>query len=30
VENTAPHTAAGDDDATGRCFQILMNKAGQA
>jgi DNA polymerase-3 subunit epsilon len=30
VENTAPHTAAGDVDATGRCFQILMEKASAA
>lgn len=28
VENTAPHTAAGDVDATGRCFLALFERAG--
>lgn len=28
IENTAPHTAAGDVDATGRCFLALFERAG--
>lgn len=27
IKNTAPHTAAGDVDATGRCFLALMERA---